>query len=255
MSLKEALEDMLDVPKVLVLDIEVSPAICATWGVHEQRISTDAVIEPSRMLCFAAKWLDEEDVMFFSERGGRDRMVEQSWLLCDEADIIIGFNHVSFDMKHLRREWLEAGLQPPSPWVDVDLLKVFRQQFKFMSNKLGFLVDQLGLESKLDSGGIKTWLAVMDGDKKAWAEFEGYNRADVTVTEGLYLYARQWIHGSLPHSGLFSGDMAACYSCGSLRLTPDGVVRSTTRAWVRLSCEDCGAWNKLLSNGETRCAK
>ena len=254
MSLKDVLEDHLREPRILTIDIEVSPAIVMSWGVHEQRISTDAVLEPSRMLCFAAKWLGDDEVLFFDERAGTNAMVDQAWLLLDEADVVVGYNHVSFDVKHLNREFVQAGLQPPSSWIDVDLLRVARKRFRFMSNKLGFVTDQLGLESKADSGGISTWQRVMENDQDAWARMEFYNRQDVEVTEQLFLFLFNWIDG-LPHHGLFTGDMSSCPRCGESRLTPDGVDRSKVTAYIRFYCNGCGAYSRLLSNGQTRLVK
>lgn len=254
MGLKTAIADAVSDPKILTIDIEVSPAIVMSWGVHEQRISTDAVIEPSRVLCFAAKWMHDDEVIFSDERAGHTLMVEDAWWLLEEADIVIGYNHVAFDVKHLQREFLLAGLQPPSPWLDVDLLKVARRNFKFMSNKLGFVTDSLGMESKLDSGGIRTWQLVMEGDAAAWDSMRVYNCQDTVITEQLFHVLKPWIDG-LPHSGLWSGDMSACFACGSSKLLIDGVDRTSVKAYVRLYCDDCGAWNKLLSNGETRSAR
>lgn len=250
MTLVGALREVTRDPRILTLDIEVSPAIVMSWGLHEQRISTDAVLEAPRVLCFAAKWIGEKRIRFHDERDGRQEMIEAAWNLLNDADIVVTYNGPSFDNKHLRREMLHAGLTPPSPWQDVDLLRVNRREFRHLSNKLGFVVDSLGLDSKEDSGGLATWKAVLDGDEKAWARMRRYCKQDVAVTEQLFHVLRPWI--KLPHAGLWTGDQAGCYACASTRLIPDGVVRSKANAWLQLRCDDCGAWNRLLANGETR---
>lgn len=235
--------------KVLVLDIETAPGTAYIWGLRDQNIAVSQVIEHPRMLCFAAGWLDERTIHFHSERDGRERMVEAAWALLDAADVVVGYNHVSFDIKHLQREMVELGYGPPSPWVDVDLLTEVRRNFRFLSNKLGSVLERLGLDAKGDPGGFDTWRQVLAGDDRAWRRMERYNRQDVSITSDLYRYLSPWLR--LPHAGLFSGDMKGCHACGSRALTPDGIVRTKVSAYLRLACE-CGAHNRLMADGTTR---
>ena len=133
-----------------------------------QNISLSQLIEPSRVLSVAAKWLHEKKVMFFSEHhDGHDVMVQKVWELYDEADMVVTYNGVRFDNPHLMREFLLAGLGKPSPWQDVDLLNVAKSQFKFASNKLAFVTEAVGLPTKLETGGQQLWNRVLDGDEKA----------------------------------------------------------------------------------------
>ena len=251
MSLAEALEKYgPQEPKVLVLDIETAPARAFVWGLFDQNIAPSQIIEPSRVLCFAAKWLGDKRVQFYSERDDANAMVEAAWRLLDEADVVVGYNHVRFDIPHLQREMVLRGYGPPSPWVDIDLLTVVRKQFKFMSNKLGSVTAALGLDAKDDPGGFATWTAVLAGDDKAWRRMERYCKQDVEITLELFQYLRTWL--KMPHAGLWSGDMRSCPDCGSMNLTPDGVHRTKTAASMRLVCESCGAHARLLANGQTR---
>lgn len=250
MSLSQRLKDLQPQPaKVLVLDIECAPAQVFVWSLRQDYIPPAQVIEPSRVLCLAAKWLDAKTVMFYDERDGRERMIAEAWRLLDEADVVVGYNHVRYDIPHLQREMVELGYGPPSPWVDVDLLTEVRRNFRFLSNKLGSVLDSLGLDSKTDPGGFETWRQVLAGDERAWKRMADYNKADVQVTADLYRYLSGWLR--LPHAGLFSGDMRGCHACGARTLTPDGIVRTKVAAYLRLVC-DCGAHNRLMADGTTR---
>ena len=63
MSLAEDLNRLLPRdPKVLVIDIETSPNVVYAWGLWDQNIGISQVIEPSRVLCFAAKWVGQKKV-------------------------------------------------------------------------------------------------------------------------------------------------------------------------------------------------
>ena len=124
-------------PRVLTLDIETSPHIAYVWGLYDQRVATSQIVQPSRVLCVAAKWLDSSETIFLSEfHDGREAMIAGIWQLVDEADIVVGYNHVGFDMPHLNREWLLADYGPPSPYTNVDLYKVNRQQVRQQQTRL-----------------------------------------------------------------------------------------------------------------------
>jgi DNA polymerase elongation subunit (family B) len=252
-SLQEDLNDLLPAAqKILTIDIETSPNLVFAWGMWDQNISVSQLIEPSRILCFAAKWMDQKKVIFHDEREGRMEMLKAAWDLLNEADIIIGYNHEKFDIPHLNREFLTAGMPPPSPAQYIDLLKINRQRFKFVSNKLGFVTDQLGLETKLETGGQELWNAVLKGDEKAWRKFRKYNIQDVLITEQLFELLAPW--GKLPHKGMWNGQMRSCYMCGSNNMSIMGFLYGKVMAYPKLQCNDCGAWNKVLRNGQTRAA-
>ena len=250
MSLSERLKDLQPQPaKVLVLDIETSPAQAFVWSLRPDYIPPAQVIEPTRVLCFAAKWMGDKGVICRDERAGREQMIAEAWRLLDSADVVVGYNHARFDIPHLQREMVELGYGPPSPWIDVDLLTEVRRNFRFLSNKLGSVLESLGLDSKEDPGGFATWRGVLAGDDKAWKRMVEYCKADVQVTADLYAFLHNWLR--LPHAGLFSGDMRGCHACGARTLTPDGIVRTKVSAYLRLLC-DCGAHNRLMADGTTR---
>jgi DNA polymerase elongation subunit (family B) len=248
-SLAERLK--VEPPKVLTLDIETSPNVAYVWGLWDQNIGTSQLIEPSRVLCFAAKWLGKARPVFWSEfHDGADAMVEAAWSLLDEADVVVGYNHVKFDIPHLQREFVERGYAAPSPYIDVDLLRVVKSRFKFPSNKLGYVTDALGLDTKLETGGQALWSRVLQGDRAAWAEFKRYNVQDVEITEQLFTLLSPWIT-NVPHAGLWGGSMEVCYSCGSGELEPAGFVMHKSIAYPKMRC-GCGAWSRVLRSGQTR---
>ena len=252
MTLANALAELTPNPaRVLTLDIETSPALAYVWGLFDQNVGITQIVEPSRMLCFAGKWLGERQTQFYSEHHDSKRtMVKAIWDMLDEADIVVGYNHARFDIPHINREFLLAGLVPPSPWQNIDLLSVMRRNFKLMSNKLGYVTGAVGLDTKLETGGQSLWNDVMQGDEKAWAKFRKYNIQDVVITEQLFTLLAPWIKS--PHAGLWTGEMSCCYSCGSQALAPHGVTRTKSAAFPLVQCFDCGVWSRVLKSGQTR---
>lgn len=253
MSFAAALESLKpSAPKVLTIDIETSPHLAWTFSTWQTNISPDMIVQPSRMLSFAAKWLHTKTVHYYSEHHHeRAEMISAAHGMLDEADVVVTYNGPGFDEKHLRREFLLQGLAPPSPFQSLDLLKVVRSQFKLPSNRLGQVGSTLGIGAKVDTGGWRLWQAVLDGDPKAWALFKRYNVQDVRLTEDLLRALGPWVK-SLPNLGLWSGDVTACPACGSKALTPTGWVHSGVSIWPKFRCDSCGAWSKLLRSGHMR---
>lgn len=239
-------------PKILTIDIETSPNVVYAWGLWDQNIGVSQIIEPSRVLCVAAKWLGERHVFYVDERAGREEMLHEVWDLLDAADIVVGYNHDQFDIPHLHREFLLAGLLPPSPYQSVDLLRVNRSRFKWLSNRLGYVSGELAIGDKLETGGQSLWRDVLAGDEKAWARFKRYNIQDVRLTEQMFEVLSPWIR--LPHRGQWVGKMHCCYACGSSELVPVGVVYGKVQSYPKVQCAGCGAWNRVLKNGQTRAA-
>ena len=99
--------------RVLFMDVETSPALVWTFGFFKQYIRPDQVVEPPRMLCFAARFNDRKRTEFYSEfHNGHAEMVAQLHRVLDEADVVVHFNGKTFDEPWARTEILQAGLRP-----------------------------------------------------------------------------------------------------------------------------------------------
>ena len=244
------LADRLDQvgPKVLILDIETAPHLAYVWGLWDQRVGLNQLVETSSVLCFAAKWHRKPKVHFASDHhDGHDAMLRRAHALVDEADAIVHYNGRAFDMKHLRREFLLADLGPPSPHKDIDLLTVARSKFKFASNKLAHISVALGLEGKAETGGFELWRDCMAGDAKAWRTMKAYNVQDVHQTEAVYDRLLPWIDGH-PHNGLYGrhGFEAEdfCGRCGARELVRRGYYYTQVGRYRRYQCSVCKSYSR-----------
>jgi DNA-directed RNA polymerase subunit RPC12/RpoP len=173
-------------------------------------------------------------------------MVKHVYKAICQADVIVHYNGTSFDEPHLNREFLEAGLHPPSKPETVDLYLAIGRKFRFASKKLQHAADVL----KLRQGKIRTdftlWSRVLDGDKNAQAEMEKYNREDVELTAALYHRVLPWIDKH-PNAGLYENDtLMRCTHCGSENLVKDGLQRTSSGIFQRYRCRDCGARSRGL---------
>lgn len=231
-------------PKILTLDIETSPNVADVWGLFKQTVSLSQLRESTRVISFAAKWYGRKQVEFFSDfHNGHDEMVSAAHALWDEADVVVHYNGTTFDMPHLRREFLLGGHRPPSPVQEIDLLKVVRSRFRFTSNKLDHVSRQLGLVGKVGHTGHDLWVRCMAGDPKAWELMRRYNRGDVVITEQVYDILRPWISDG-PHYGLFGVDDRVCGNCGSTKLQRRGLSYTKLSTYQRYQCTECGSWSR-----------
>lgn len=231
-------------PRILTIDIETSPNIADVWGLYNQNIGITQLHDVTNVICWAAKWYGEKKVHFASDfHHGHDEQITRAHKLYDEADAVVTFNGTTFDVPHLRREWLIAGRQPPSPSLNIDLLRIVKSQFRFTSNKLQHVTTQLGMAGKFQHEGHGLWRRCMAGDPVAWATMRKYNVADVRQTEELYEKLRAWSPQSLhPNLNLYGGD--GCPKCGSSELQRRGSQRSSTASYQRFQCQACGAWSR-----------
>ena len=228
--------------RVLFFDIENAPHDVHTWGLFNQNVGIGQIIQPGRVFGFGAKWLGEKDVLFYSDHEhGHEDMVKAAWDLFNEADVIVTYNGISFDIPHMQREFLLAGLNPPRPYKQIDLLRVIRKQFKFASNKLDFVSQQLGIGHKTSHEGFGLWVKCMAGDPKAWARMARYCKQDVKLTEKLYHYLRPWLT-AVPHLGQMDGASHSCWACGGDKLVRDGVAFAFVTSYRLYQCKNCGAW-------------
>ena len=231
--------------KILVLDIETSPTVADVWALWDQTVSLNQIHDVTKVICFAAKWAGEKKIAFASiHSDGREAMIRLAHELLDEADIVIHYNGTTFDLPHLRREFLLAGLTPPSPVQEIDLLRVVKSRFRFVSNKLDHVAQQLGLGGKTKHEGHELWTKCLEGDPDAWRRMERYNRNDVTLTEKLYNALSPWIKTG-PNVALFNAaDVAACNRCGDTGLAKRGFSYTATTVYQRYRCDGCGAWSR-----------
>ncbi len=225
--------------KILFLDLETSPNMAYVWGLWQQNVSINQMVNSTEVICFGARWYGQRKVHFKSvHHDGKAEMLKSIHELLDEADAVVGWNSAAFDMKHLRREFVENDMLPPSPSKDVDLMRVARQQFKFPSNKLDYVAQKLGFGAKVKHSGFDLWVGCMAGDEKSWREMKKYQIQDVNLLVGLYEKFLPWIKSHPTHA--LEG--ASCINCGSGHLQSRGLAKTTTAVYQRYQCQECGRW-------------
>lgn len=242
-------------PKILVLDLETAAATVETFSLFKTTIGIGQIIDPVRVICFAARWHGEKKTMFHAEWDSSHKdMISEAYELINEADFVVGWNSKGFDMKHLKAEFLKYGFSPPAPYRDIDLMLIARKNFRLMSNKLDWYAQQLGVGAKVKNGGMELWreLARPESEAslaKARKLMKKYNVADVDLTDELFKVMRPWIDGV--NVGLYvDDDKPVCPNCGSDKLQRRGWAYLTAGRYRRFRCE-CGRWCRDKSREST----
>jgi DNA polymerase elongation subunit (family B) len=231
--------------KILALDIETTPNLAHVWGLWQQNVAISQIDTPTEMLCFVAKWVGEPKIEFhpgqFHPEGDSMEMIYAAHSLLDAADAVLHYNGKRFDIPHLNREFLLAGLLPPSPYRQIDLLETVKRQFRFPSNKLDYVTKALGYPGKVKVD-FELWLDCMAGRPDAWKKMEKYNRRDVTEMEKLYETLKPWIIGH-PNAGIDEAGLV-CPTCGSDDLQRRGFAHTPTGKFQQHQCKSCGRYSR-----------
>ena len=227
--------------KILYLDIETAPTNVFTWSLFPKYIDPNNVVTAGYTLCWAAMWDGEREIQYGSIRDGEATMLSNVWELLDEADCVVHYNGTKFDIPILNREFVRHGLQPPSHFHQVDLLKTVRRQFRFESNKLDYICQRLGLGGKVKHKGMSLWFGCMEGKLSDWKIMERYNKRDIKILKKLYKYLLPWIHNH-PNVGMYAkAGSPTCTTCGSTDVAPKGNQYNTKAAsYKRYKCNKCG---------------
>jgi hypothetical protein len=239
-----------EVPRILIYDIETAPNLGYVWGKYDQTVQNYA--HEWYILSVAYKWAGEPDgyvialpdfELYKTEPDNDFELVSQLWHLLDEADVTVTHNGRNFDRGKTYARMIYHQMPPPSPCKEIDTLRIARSEFNFNSNKLGDLCEYLGMEHKMDAGGLKTWIGCMNGDLTAWETMKDYNLQDVFITEQLYLRFQPWVSRH-PNFALITDRPSTCPRCGSANsMQARGWQIYTVTKKRRFQCTACGGYS------------
>lgn len=257
--MKTTLRNKHQGPKVLVLDIETSPIVAHVWGMRDQNIAPNQIVQDSFIIAWAAKWYEDKYGRVYGphnrliymdqrRRGVPKRnerfLMEDLWKLINEADIILGQNSNAFDVKKINTGFLDTDLPKPSEFNKTDVYLVNKKHFSHSSNKLEFITKKYCVKyKKLNHGkfpGQELWTAIMKGDMKAWKEMEIYNKHDVLATEEYYALIQGW-DDSINANHFTGVEKIVCAQCGADDFNKQGFFHSGSGGkFQRFRCRKCG---------------
>lgn len=247
-------------PKILVFDIETKPMKVWSWGIWEQNIGLDMIIEDWSVLCWAAKWIGNDQIFYQDLSQNMDYtkdelIVRGIWELLNECSVVVTQNGIRFDVKKLNAKFEEYGLGSPSPYKHIDALRIVKKNFALTSNKLEFSTHKFNEKyKKLSHGkfaGMKLWIECLKGNQEAWAEMKLYNIHDVLALEELYLNnLRKW--DNTINFGVYTATGNTCPNCGSSDLEKKEFSYTKTGAFQVYQCNSCKSFCQSRHNELSR---
>jgi DNA polymerase elongation subunit (family B) len=240
--------------KMLVWDIETSSIDILhrqyDLTVNTKRFSPDEIVRDWIMLGASWKLIGNDRVhcVSVSSKNPLDdyMVVKSTYEALEQADILIGHNSDAFDLKKFNARAIFYGMPPLPQKQQIDTLKEARKYFKFTSNKLSYLANYLGIESKDES---PDWNKILDGDTQELSYMREYNKKDVIVTEQLYFKLASWMrtHPDVsvhtPIKDIEGNIIKSCSNCNSTNLAPSGSRFTKKKAVKRYRCRDCNKYN------------
>jgi hypothetical protein len=239
-------------PKIGIVDLEVLPNICYTWGFYDQNVAVNQIVSPLCFLSFAGMYLDESrvysDILTPDEARGRDekRITGASWSFLSKCDVVVGHNIINYDNKIFNTLFLKYGL-PPLSYKLVDTLVIAKNNFRFQKNSLEYINKQLGIKQKLETEGFLLWSECDRGNPEYLAKMLDYNIGDVYATLDLFYQFRPYIKNV--NVSLYNSDETSqCPCCGSTELESEGAYYTTVAKYESMRCLKCGAISRKKQN-------
>lgn len=254
---KPVLAPALSKPKVLVYDIETAPILGYVWGLWENNVGLNQIFADWHILSWSAKWLHDsaDKIMYMDQRNAKnledDKVILQGiWDLLDEADIVITQNGKSFDQKKLNARFILNGFKPPSSYRHIDTKQIASKHFKFTSNKLAYMTEELNtVYKKLEHSnfpGFDMWRECMKGNIEAFKEMEIYNKHDVLALEELYNKLIPWDDSI--NFNLYHDSLDHICKCGSTSFIKNGFYYTSAGKYQKHKCKQCGAETRSKEN-------
>lgn len=193
---KKALELGLS---VVYFDIETSPYLVYAYGLWKSNISHSQIIVPMQVTSISWLWEGDKEPQVMGWDDSKDEQGIFNILKKDRdrdllryiapevasADIIIGQNSDSYDIKKVNWRLNELGLSPIKNLITLDTLKLSRKVFSPPSHKLDYRSQAYGFGGKIKQD-MTDCINTAMGHKKTQKLRMEYNKKDVEDTRRIF---------------------------------------------------------------------
>lgn len=244
---KPSVQETTQHPKILFYDIETSLAKSYHFQQWKVDLSQKQKIQESHLLSHAWAWGESEvtgSVLTREEMLAHDpeRLVLECWSLLDNCDVLVAHNGKRFDVRKVNSYFLQYGLPPPSPYRVIDTLLIAKKKFALPFNSLAYLAEFLGVEQKIDTGGVDLWIQCDQGNQEALDKMNEYCMGDIVTLRGVYYKLISWSNDGVNLS-IYSDHGSLCPHCSSDDVSSiEGKYAYTAqRKYSLFRCNSCKA--------------
>lgn len=245
-------------PKILYYDIETTPMRVWTFRLGDQYIHHPQIVDGDKIdiICITYCWDTgpAKALDWGYEEQDSIGMITAFDELVSQADITIGQNSDSFDVKHINTHRLLNDLPPLPDWADVtdDTLKQMRRFFKFPTNKLDYVSSILGFGGKVKMV-MQDWIDIVEKNENGLKSFNKmirYGKKDVVDTRGVFHKIKPYIKPKYNMAAHY-GDHR-CTNCGSQDIEQRGKKVRGSLTKMRYHCNEhngFAGYATILKNG------
>ena len=236
-------------PRICYYDIETSLAKSYHFRNWKVNLSHKQGIQESHMLAHCWSWgssgevqgsvLSKEEMLNHDP----ERLVLEAWSILDNCDVLVAHNGKKFDVRKVNAYFLQFGLPPPSSYKVIDTLQIAKNKFALPFNSLEYLAKFLGVQQKIDTGGIDLWIRCDKGDEAALQEMLDYCKGDIETLRQVHQHLIGWDNNGVNMSLYDDTHDALCPHCASdnIKSLEGKYTYTTARKYSLYRCQDCGA--------------
>jgi DNA polymerase elongation subunit (family B) len=251
-------------PKVLYVDIETSYAVGTFWGSRMWKTDILDVIQESMPIMVGYMWEGDKKARSFCLKDFKGykpglfniddkALAERTRDLLNEADVVVGQNSQSFDVRMLMARFWHHRIPAPDGFDQEDTKIRAKKTFYLASYKLKHMAKFAGVKQKTDPGGIRAWDDVIKHGT-GWENMSKYCRNDVETTRELFLSMRGYVKSKVI-ANLFTRKPYHCpnVTCMARDYQKAG-RRATKTGWKqKFVCMVCGTrWLGALEKDDSK---
>lgn len=242
-------------PKVLFFDIETKPVKAWVWRTGEQRIRHDQIVAKERfdIICICYKWANSSQIYSLDwgiKAQNSAQMINKFVSVLESADVVVGQNSDSFDIKQVNTQRM-LHKQPPISWpVAEDTRKQIKKHFYVTSSSLDYM-SKLLLETGKDPMNFQDWIEIVDNkNSKALRKMIAYCKKDVKNLYDVWKRIAPYVQPKAHKGIICHDDKLACPSCASKETRKSSIYYGATGKRQKYHCRACGhIWaGKLISS-------
>lgn len=223
--------------KRLMLDIETSLSVVATFSLWPKFISHDNILQDWHIICASWKWEDEDEIYNAKTYTTNDKQIcKKLSKVINEADELVYHNGRKFDYKKINTRVLVNGLPPISKPRETDTLIQAKRHFSFTSNRLDYIAKVLVDDAKLtNKPGL--WLEALNKNKQAIDDMSVYCDHDVVILEKVFQVMKP--HIDLGYNAALDYEHRVCPSCANTTYSKWGFYMTKSCKYQKYRCKSC----------------
>jgi hypothetical protein len=231
-------------PRVLLFDIETKPVKFWGWRTGDTYLRHDQIVEGERfdIICICYRWAHEKKVnaLTWDKQQSSAKMINDFVKVLETADVVVGQNSDSFDVKQVNTQRMLHG-QPPIAWpTSEDTRKQIKKHFYVTSSSLAYMSQLLGGKKKQVDMNFQDWVDIVDKrSAKKLAKMVLYCKRDVDAMYDVWKKIAPYVEVRAHRGKAARNGNASCPSCGHADTLRIGGRLTLAGRVQRLQCKKC----------------